>query len=278
IVDWADVAIMSDQWLRSDLDLNPVANPGDANLVGHWELDGDANDSSVYANHGTLIGDTAWIAGRIGSGAIEFFDGEILVPDGNATPELRPSDEVTAATWAYYSTGQDNASRVVVKGADNAETYGIEIDNDDQFVSYVRDVNGNRYNNDTDAIYRNEWMHLAVTYDGNSLKSYRNGEEVGSQDDPNLSNLSLSQDTAGFAIGDRSDANDRRFEGKVDDVRVYNRALTAGEVGWLASDGSGEVLLDSEANFHDGESPEVINIRDLGVLLLTWGEEKLWPE
>jgi hypothetical protein len=278
IVSWGDIEVIGAQWLRGDANLAPVSNPGTANLVGHWELDDGsgttATDSTANANHGTIEGDVAWIAGRIGSDALDFIDGRVLVPDDNNTPELRPTDEVSATVWAYYSTGQGNSNRVLVKGSDNAETYGIEIDDNDDFVSYVRDVNGDRYDNESGA-YRNEWMHLAMTYDGASVKSYINGLEVASRDEPNLP---LSQDNAGLAIGNRSDATDRSFEGKADDARVYNRGLTAGEIGYLASEGTGEVLLDSEANLYSGESPEVINIRDVAVLLETWLEQKLWPE
>jgi hypothetical protein len=75
VVDWSDIDIMGDHWLRTDANLNPVVPPNPVRLVGHWELDGDATDSSVNANHGTAEGEYAWITGRIGSGAIEFSAG-----------------------------------------------------------------------------------------------------------------------------------------------------------------------------------------------------------
>jgi hypothetical protein len=282
IVSWGDVEVIGAQWLRGDVDLTPVSNPGDANLVGHWELDdGDGNtatDSTANANHGALEGAYEWIAGRIGTGAIEFSGGRMLVPDDNNTPELRPTDEVTAAAWISFSSEQDSA-RVVVKGADNRETYELEVSGDDTLIWVIRE-DGNtssftRHAVSSESLIQNEWIHIGGTYDANTMTVYINGQVVASEA---IGAITLSQDPAGLAIGNRSDDTNRQFNGGIDDVMVYNVALSVGEIGWLASEGDGKVELDSLANLYSGESPEVINIRDVAVLLETWLEEKLWPE
>jgi hypothetical protein len=282
IVSWGDIDVIGSQWLRSDANVAPVQNPGDVNLVGHWELDdgsgSTATDSSVNANHGTLEGAYEWIAGRIGTGAIDFSGGRMLVPDDNNTPELRPTDEVTVTAWISFSSEQA-AARAVVKGADNRETYELEVDDDDALIWVIREDSNTasfpRYSIDSQNLIQNEWVHIAGTYDANTMTLYINGQVVASEA---IGAITLSQDPAGFAIGNRSDDTNRQFDGDIDDVMVYNVALSLGEIGWLASEGTGEVLLDSEANFYDGESPEVINIRDVAVLLEYWLEERLWPE
>ncbi|MHC4477234.1 MAG: LamG domain-containing protein [Planctomycetota bacterium] len=280
IVDWSDVRIMGGQWLRADLNLATSA-PSAAGLVGHWQLDegmGETTaDSSIYTNTGTLEGDYVWTAGRIGSGAVEFTDGRVLVPDNGNTPELRPAAQVSASAWACYSYGQVHNARVVVKGADNAESYSIEIDDSDAVVVQVGDVSGTRFSTSSEDIYKDEWMHLAVTYDSVSLKAYVNGREVASTDEPGVP---LSQDTSGLAIGNRSDAMDRELAGAVDDVRVYNYGLSAEEVAYLATEGTGYVPLISEVNLFDDEpqGQKAINIRDLAVLFDSWLASKFWPE
>ena len=118
--------------------------------------------------------------------------------------------------------------------------------------------------------------------DINTIASYVNGQLADSQDDANfvMQGLTLSQDTNDLGIGNRSDANDRQFEGSIDDIRVYNYGLSAAEVAWIATDGTGYIALTSEANLYD-EEPEgakAINFRDIAVLMDSWGEEKLWPE
>jgi len=272
IVGVADIGEIGEQWLRSDANVNPVVNPGDANLVGHWALDGNANDSSVYANHGTAQGTYAWVSGHIGSGAIELDNGKVIVPDA---AELRPSAEISAAAWLNYSEETDYSSRIVVKGIDanDSENFAVQL-NGDTPDFFVRDANHNNHPVEGDYIGRGEWAHVVGTYDGNSVKCYVNGQLSNSD---TIGLITLLQDANDLGIGNRTDANDRAFIGTVDDVRVYNRALTRAEVAWLASDGTGEFLLTSPLNLLSGEDPEVINFRDFAKLFEYWGDEQYWP-
>ncbi|MHC4477677.1 MAG: LamG domain-containing protein [Planctomycetota bacterium] len=287
IVDWADIEIMANEWLRTDANLNPVAAPDSAGLVGWWTLDegagGNAFDDSGKLNDGTIEGDYSWVAGRIGPYALEFSGdgGRVLVPD---TELLRPTAEVSVSAWACYSVNQGHGARIVVKGADNVETFGLEINDDDAVVFYVRDANDGTFDLRSEDIYTNEWMHLAGTYDGdgNTVKVYVNGREVDSREDATFvsEGMSLSQDVNDLAIGNRSDDTNRQFIGKVDDVRVYNYGLSAAEVAYLATEGTGYVPLVSQVNLYDEEpaGQKAINFRDITLLLQSWLEEELWPE
>lgn len=91
--------------------------------------------------------------------------------------------------------------------------------------------------------------------------------------------ISLCQDVNGLGIGNRSDANNRPFAGIVDEVRVYNAALSQAEMAWMATDGTGYVPLNSAANLYDEESEgnKSVNMRDYAELMLNWLDEKLWP-
>ncbi|MHC4572497.1 MAG: LamG domain-containing protein, partial [Planctomycetota bacterium] len=238
-VDFEDVEIMASEWLETDVNLGEVKEPCDANLVGWWKLDdGDGNkatDDSGKDHHGTLqILDVnvSWVSGRNDvNSALEFDGGRVRVPDHQ---DLRPLDEVSACAWIYYSE-QQNAARVVVKGADNKETYEIEVSEDDSLVFHVRDGNDYDAGDDDYARYaaesndntldRDEWIHAAGTYDGNVIKVYINGE-VADVCDTHGAILYLCQDTNDFAIGNRSDEDNRGFEGTIDDVRVYNYGLS----------------------------------------------------
>jgi hypothetical protein len=80
----------------------------------------------------------------------------------------------------------------------------------------------------------------------------------------------------GLGIGGRY-GDGARFDDKIDDVRVYDRAVTAAEIGYIACGSDGLCLLESEANLLSGESPEVINFRDFTKLFEYWGTKQLWP-
>jgi hypothetical protein len=128
---------------------------------------------------------------------------------------------------------------VLAKGADenDRESYVLQIDGDDDVSFFVRDANTDMHNvGGTGSLGRNEWIHLAGSYDGNQVKLYINGE----LDNASTEGLfSILADTNDLSIGNRSDANDRAFIGTVDDVRVYNRALLDSEIAFIATDGTG---------------------------------------
>ncbi|MHC4646847.1 MAG: LamG domain-containing protein, partial [Planctomycetota bacterium] len=281
IVDLADAAIMAGQWLRTDANL-PVETPT-TGPVGWWELDEgtgtDVSDSSGYNNHGTLEGDYSWISGRIGSNALEFGNGKILVPDGGSAPELRPASQISVCAWVNFYVDQGHSSRLVVKGydVDDQENFALQIEDLDGGGFFIRDANSVLYGVDFGAgLWPNEWIHLAATYDANAMCAYVNGQLV---DKDTIGAAPLLQNDGPLAIGDAVDVV-RNYRGKVDDVRVYGYALSETRVAYIATEGAGYVPLASEANLHDTEAKyeRAINFRDYALLMDSWLEEVLWPQ
>jgi hypothetical protein len=301
-IGWGDVEIMGEEWLKSDVNLGQVSEPCDANLVGWWKFDeGSGNiagDSSGKNHHGTLeINDVNvfWVAGHPNdvNYALDFDGGRVRVPDHQ---DLRPMHQVSVCAWIKYSDGQKDA-RVVVKGAGDKETYRLEVDGDDDLSFQIRD--GNDYDpcedeyedydadSDDDALERHEWIHVAGTFDGNTVKCYINGELAGESNDPNTRaipflapDLDYTPHPSDLSIGKRPDNDDEdEFEGIIDDVRVYDYGLSAEEIGYLASDGTGLVVLQSIADVY-AEPPGqgAINFKDLAKLGAAWFDEELWPE
>jgi len=280
IVDYADIAIMAEQWLRTDINFPDIGitvqEPASPNLVGWWKLDGNADDSSGKGNHGTAQGQYLWVTGydEVNQG-IEFAQGRILVPDDAS---LSPSSTVSVAAWVEYTDDPGDSSRVVVKGRNDMECYAIEMGSERNCGSYVGDVNGTRYFADSNEgdVPPGEWLHLACTYDGTQVTLYINGLV---EDTEPAEGIQLSQDANGLAIGNRSDANDRPYHGKVDDVRVYDYGLSQAQVAWLASDGEAYVPLRTQVNLYDAEpkGEKAANLRDLAALINDWMKEILWP-
>jgi hypothetical protein len=289
IVDIADVDVMAKSWLITDVNLvGQVQKPDDANLLGWWKLDGDATDSSGKGHHGTIEHFRyLWADGYDDVNLAIQITGsptKIVVAD---SPQLKP-DKLSVCAWVYFSEEQDHSGRVIVKGADNREAYGLEIDSGDSgddLAFQVRDAN----NPDDDdyerhevnsVVWRDDWIHLAGTFDGSTLKCYVNGL-LGESKDINEPNFLISQDANGLAIGNlaEADANDKEFIGIIDDVRLYDYAISEAEVVWLASDGTGYVPLASPTNLYDQEPPDqqAVNFRDFAMLLESWLEERKWP-
>jgi hypothetical protein len=293
IIGWGELEIMADEWLIGDVNLGQISEPCDANLVGWWKFDegsgSTASDSSSYNNHGTLeINDVnvSWVAGHDGNG-LDFDGGRVRVPDA---AELRPMEQVSVSAWIKYSDGQDNG-RVVVQGADNKETYQLEVDEDDDLTFHISDGNdydpcddsyeGHQAGSDNDALERDEWIHVAGTFDANMIKCYINGELAGENNEPNLSkaNFFLCQEPNDLGIGMRPEDDADNFDGIIDEVRIYDYGLSAQEVAWLATDGTGIVSFQSIANLKDDEQPgeRVVNFRDLCILGDDWLVQELFP-
>jgi hypothetical protein len=289
IVGFREIALLADEWLRTDvnfLELGIVPQaPDPAGLVAWWKLEQSDGSTAVdYKNgyHGVLQGGYDWTTGYDGGTAVDFDNGKVMVPDA---PALRPQTAVSVSAWVFYSEGQNHSSRVVVKGAGNKETYRLEVTDDDNAGFHVRDVNNSNFAAGSD-VWRSEWVHLAGTFDGdsNTLRCYVNGQLAG-DDAENTEvdfvnkGMTMSQDTNDLAIGNCSDANDREFEGTIDDVRLYNYALSEAEVAWLAANGACCVPLRSRLNLYDAEpvGSKAVNMKDLAMIADAWMEQKLWP-
>ena len=86
--------------------------------------------------------------------------------------------------------------------------------------------------------------------------------------------------TEELLIGSNSGSN--LWEGEIDDVRIYNRAITEGEILYLYSEGGGEPVyspLVSVANIYDEEPQyeKAVNLMDLAIMLEDWLDEILFP-
>jgi hypothetical protein len=90
----------------------------------------------------------------------------------------------------------------------------------DVFTNVDKSVGG------TTATALNAWTHLASTYDGANLRLYVNGVQVASK----AVTGSIKASTGVLHIGGNSIWNDEWFAGLIDEVRLYNKALTVAEI------------------------------------------------
>jgi len=209
-------------------------------------------------------------------------DGKILVPDDGNTPLLRPAAAISATAWVNPAVKQGAARRIVVKGLDfdNRENFAVQVGDDPGW--FIRDSNKAIYSAGSDRPTRiGEWTHIAGTYDGSAISFYENGRLANS--DANVGAVTLLQDSESLAIGSAVDVNGA-FIGAIDDVRVYNYALSAEQVAYIATKstggtGTGYMPLLSQTNIYDAEpaGQKAVNLRDYAELMNSWLEEKLWP-
>ena len=206
-----------------------ISHSAEKGLVAYWAFEDEkgetASDSSGNGHDGELLGDPQWTDGYFGGG-LEFDQAgdEVNIP----FHEDLNLDTFTVTAWANVEPGSAG-HRAVISSRDEPPVSGYiiyaEPGNKWQFWTGV----GNRWSPITGpAINLGEWDHLAGTYADGEQKFYVNGELVGEVDaEPTLNTKQE------FLIG--AGANERAtheylFKGIIDEVRIYDHALTQNEV------------------------------------------------
>ncbi|MBD5778353.1 family 43 glycosylhydrolase [Pelagicoccus sp. NFK12] len=179
-------------------------------------------DSSVSGWEGALAGDASWASGRDGN-AVQLHggDGHVLLPEGIVS-EL---DEITISTWAYLDE-RHFWSRIFDFGSGTGNYLFLTPNGGGGTVRFaITDGSGEQVVDGSEPLPLGEWLHLAVTMKGSLAILYVNGEEVGRNGEMTLNPSSLGVTSQNY-IG-RSQWPDPYLEGRVDDFRIYSKALDA---------------------------------------------------
>ena len=179
-------------------------------------------DSSGQGNTGTIAGATWTTNGKFGSALS--FDGTsswVTIADANS---LDLTTGMTIEAWVSPSSGTAWRA-VVLKETSGGLAYALYSANNGSrpagFVHTTADVGVTG----TAAVPLNSWTHLALTYDGATLRMYVNGILVKSG---SASGAGVTS-SGPVRIGGDSVWGEY-FRGLIDEVRIYNRALTGGEI------------------------------------------------
>ncbi len=262
VVDCLDLEVMAENWLVA------AEIPGNAGLVGHWEFEGNANDSSGNSNHGTEQGTPVYDpAGKFGQAInLDGTDDYVELPTG-----LVGSDIGSVTLW--IKTTQSSRAHMFYGGVEtNDNGWGGD---DELHVSMEEGEDGRPGGRisffiegapdmeiETAPVNNDTWTHVAATWDkSSSAKLYVNGFMAGSAVHTGNS-FSL---TGCLRLGRPGDP-ERYYSGLLDDVRIYNYALSAAEMMYLAG---------SPVDLNQDNK---IAFKDFTVLAEAWLDELLWPQ
>ncbi|MHC4753519.1 MAG: LamG domain-containing protein, partial [Planctomycetota bacterium] len=239
-IDSGDTDIFSECWLtKVDWFLQPIS---------HWKFDegsGDIAYDSVGDNDGFLVGDPCWVAGNITGYALDF-DGDDYVDLGSPV-SLNISGEITISAWINAGAMPDDAIWAVVSSQDDDNESGASLildgrENPDGQTSPRRHIHfqlgdGNFHTTNVNAVVpANQWVHIAATRKANEdAIVYYNAVSQPLTSVPWEGTVNYTVD---WNIGRYPDRGGRRyFDGKIDDVIIYDRALSAEEVEELYEEG-----------------------------------------
>ena len=209
--------------------ITPV-EPSAAGLAAHYEFESTTNDSSGNGLHGTAMGDPTFEAGKMGQAiSLDGFNDYVEIPD---SPSLDITDAITIAAWAFREVDSGSWERIVAKSDSTLWDYWLQITPSGTIGGGFTDTEDITHTNldlvSGSSIPLNQWTHLAFVYDGTYFKGYVDGQLDKSED---IGSFTIRTSTRPLWIGRLQDSYD--FGGLIDDVRIYERALSPAEIGWL---------------------------------------------
>jgi len=217
--------------------ITPV-EPDPAGMVLHYEFEGNANDSTG-ANNGTALGGPTYGPGRIGQAInLDGIDDHVAIE--NLSYTTAGHAEVSVCAWIRTSSEGDQ----IIASFDRNEYWRLEINGDGAGPGKVGwDVLTDAGQVDYGSSARvddGQWHHVAGTFDNGTLTIYIDGN---AEESVSGGSTYGSGNTRFGYVGVGSESTDFNADpktpvylitGAVDDVRIYDRALTHGEVAGLA--------------------------------------------
>ena len=257
-----DVTVAWITILVRPVDGSPGPEPG-GGLVAHWTFDEGsgrvAYDSSGHGLHGTLVGGVSrtWSAGQ---GSVLAFDGIHAYVDCGEDPLFDITGPITVAAWVNITSVPSDWRTIIAKGDSAWRLSAYQSERRFLFgaggAPWLARVAG------FVEVASAEWHHVCGTYDGQRLRLYVDGlldvekpwtDPIPTNDYP-------------VYISENAEKPGRFWDGMIDDVRLYDRALNDGQIGSLLVPvpSTGASLKASAPNPPDGAESVDLDVR------LTW--------
>ena len=202
--------------------------------VGRWKFDSDTTDTSTggaVTDNGTLVGTGSYVTGTnavVGTAALSL-DGTGSYVSVPSSTDVNLTTGCTLSVWVKLASATDNSYRMLLsKKITYTDTTGYEFFYHPVLHQLLLRSGGNTsYSLSLPLTLDTNWHHLAVTINGSTAVFYLDGAvrtgATGTVANPTSGTQTLT-------IGRRSGTTDYPWNGLLDDVRIYNRALTPSEI------------------------------------------------
>ncbi len=202
----------------------PEEHPPDPTLILALSFDDHVLDHSRHGNDGAKW-NAVYVNGKFGKAlAFDGTNSEVVVSDD---PTLSVNDNVTVMAWIYPRRfgGPNGATwQAIVTKGNNPRSYSFYTVND---ASLHLSVGAFKGSNSEKQLSLNRWQHVVAQVNNGVHWYWLNGKIVGVAVVPEQ--LPGRRDTAAVLIGN-SHENSRNFSGRIDEVRIWNRALSEVEI------------------------------------------------
>jgi len=279
LVDNDDLEILAHDWLIGDYNVVAVAQ-NDANLVAWYKFEDNYNDSSVNGNTGSPNGDPSFVPGVDGNAIdLDGIGDYVSIPDSNTPGGVFDiNDAITVSAWMKVTTFDKLYQTIIAKGDDS---WRLARSGDNNWLEFAATgVSGG-----TDPVWGNvigrtnvddgQWHHVAGVYDGSKVYLYIDGILDNRED----ASGAINNSSYNVYIGANEQILDREWDGRIDDVRIYDYGLSHAEIVNLAGESEVYQPVASPANLYDKEAKfsRKINFKDYAVMADRWLNELQFP-
>jgi hypothetical protein len=198
----------------------PVCTPPPAGLAGWWQGEGSAWDS-VGAHDGTVKGGATYVAGKAGQ-AFKFNGSNSAVDMG----DWFNFQTFTISMWVNPGASQVQYADILDNFHNENKNWVLQQNSTAQNQYYFAVPLGGATTYSTFTLSSNRWQHLVITRDtSNHNRVYVNGALVAEAQDAGPANYT----NQFFRVGGHA-SNVRYWNGQLDELAVFNRALTTNEI------------------------------------------------
>lgn len=197
--------------------------------VSYWKLDNNVTDSGTSANNGTVSGTTTYAVGKL-SFAIQLNGSSFVDCDPTPTGLPTGSSDRTFTAWINPSVSGQNMT-IVGWGTDSAGLLS------EMMITNANKLQFHGYNNDvtsTNTISSSVWTFVAITLTNLRVKLYINGVLDATQ-----GNVSINTTLTNCKIGRQPQTVSQFFTGLIDEVGIWNSALSDSQISHLYNSGNG---------------------------------------
>jgi hypothetical protein len=199
----------------------------DDGLIAWWTFDEPASPPVAFDHSGHRLGgsvrDAKRTKGIFGNALV--CDGGCVVVENN--PLLSPTNALTIECWVKAGAGPLRNNWIVnrVFGGDPFAGYRLGVVEGKPCFQiplkpWTHHLAANK------PLPAGQWVHLAATFDGQTMRLYMNGEECGTMSRP----APIKPNAFHLCLGNYEIAHSAHFDGLLDEVRLYARALTTNEI------------------------------------------------
>lgn len=216
---------------RSDRSAEAGARPTrKATLVAKYAFDGSPTDTSGNANNATIHGADVYTSAHVGPLSLELngTDSYISLP-----PSVANYDQLTVAAWVYWNGG-DPWQRLFDFGNGTSQYLFLSPGTGDRSLRFAVKNGAEEKEQllESAGLPVGKWVHVAVTLGDKSARVYVDGVSVAETNSITIKPSDIKP--ALNLIGDSQFSDDPLFDGRIDDLRIYNYALSADEIAMLA--------------------------------------------